>query len=172
MFTFAAFQNHFPLLRGRPFDFWGGYSFRKKYLVDWFRGKKILTMKYLLREKNSYIEKKAWLIILGKKLTLSCMSGEKVISPEVWRKKNSSPNQITHSPSQKSNGRPLTIVFVSKTILYHFGQTFSCNFGLASCLHRLRDRNCTKRSIVLISQLVYSFIYFYNWFTYKCSRTF
>ena len=155
-------------------------NFRKKYLADWFRGKKFLQWNtcgggggFPTLKKIIIIR----LIILRNKLTPSCMSGKKVISPEVAQKKNSSPNEITHSPSQKSNGRPLTILFVCKIIHYHFGQKFSCNFRLAtSRLHWLRDRNCTKCSIVLISQLlsqlVFLFIYFYNWYTYNCSRTF
>ena len=59
-------------IRGRPwFDFWGGVwmiSEKKKYSVDWFRGKKFLRGN-TWRKKNSYTEKKnlSWGIMLGKK---------------------------------------------------------------------------------------------------------
>ena len=40
---------------------------------------------------------------------------KKILSPEVWGTKFY-PNQITHIPRQKSNGRPLTREYVGQSI--------------------------------------------------------
>ena len=80
-----------------------------------FRKKNILQADFKEKHfshENSYTEKKnlSWCIILEKKILHLCMSGKKMILPEVW-KKNSYPKQIAHSlipPNrQKSNGWPL-----------------------------------------------------------------
>ena len=165
----------------RLIDFWGGgyCKFQKK-----------ISCRLISRGKDSYNEipgaggfptlKKIMiirLIILRNKLTPSCTSEKKSYITRVWTKKEFFPKPNHPFPFSKVKWSAPNYPFVCKTILYHFGQKFSCNFRLAtSRLHWLRDRNCTKCSIVLISQvlspLVFLFIYFYNWYTYKCSRTF
>ena len=92
------------------------------------------------------------LIILRNKLTPSCTSEKKVISPEFGQKKNSSPNQITHSPSQKSNGRPLTILLYVKLYSITLGKNF-----LATSVSQ--HRACTDcETEIARSVLLYSFL--------------
>ena len=92
-------------------EVWPYGWFQKKYILQTdFKGK------HFLQEntwgKNSYTEKKnlSWCTILKKKILHLCMSGKKILSPEVWET-SYYPKQITHSPlppnPQKSNGRPL-----------------------------------------------------------------
>lgn len=61
-----------------------------------------------LAKKYPALKKKylAWPITLEKNLTQLNVV-EKILSPEFWGK-NPYPNQITHTPPQKLNGRPLT----------------------------------------------------------------
>ena len=91
------------VLRGRTFDFLGGVWVisEKKYPADWFRGEKVLARKYLAI-KNSYTEKiyLSWSIMLEKKsYTVVCQEKNSISSG--FEKKNSYPNQITHTPPQK-----------------------------------------------------------------------
>lgn len=67
--------------RGRPFDFWEGGDFGKKYPADWFQGGKNLARKYL-GEKSSCTEKKnlSWGIILEKKSCTVVCQGKNSIS--------------------------------------------------------------------------------------------
>ena len=72
----------------------------KKYPADLFRSEKIVQgytwgKIYFRLKKNP-----SWLIMLEKNLTPFYI-GEKILSPEVW-KKNYYPNQITHTSPQKS----------------------------------------------------------------------
>jgi len=85
-------------------------DFREKYPADWLWGKKILQG--IPGKKNSYTEN--IMCNVGNKILHCCMSGKKILSPEVGKKINSYPNQINHThprpptPLQKSNGRPMT----------------------------------------------------------------
>ena len=72
---------------------------------------KPISKKNISRMKIPTLKKKSFMVYnSGKKILHLCMSGKKMILPEVW-KKNSYPKQITHSlipPNrQKSNGWPL-----------------------------------------------------------------
>ena len=73
--------------RGRPFDFWEGGDFGKKYPADWFQGGKNLARKYL-GEKSSCTEKKiSHGVSYWKKSLALLYVREKILSLEVWRKK-------------------------------------------------------------------------------------
>ena len=93
-------------------------DFRKKILQTDFKGK------HFSQEntwgKNSYTEEKKSFVMYnsGKKKFLHlCMSGKKILSPEVWET-NYYPKQITHSPlssnPQQSNGRPLRTFLLAR----------------------------------------------------------
>ena len=55
--------------------------------------------------------------IMLEKKSYSCMSGKKILSPEVWEKK-SYPNKITYTPPQKSNGRFPIFITLDTDCLY------------------------------------------------------
>lgn len=79
---------------GRSFDFWGervgGYGwFEKKKICILISREKILARKYLAK-------KISFMSYAGKKFLHRCMSRKKIISPGIWEKWNSYPNQITH----------------------------------------------------------------------------
>ena len=91
----------------------GWFQHRKKFLEEWFRGKKILVRKYLGKKiptlKKIYL---SWLIILEKKsYTVVCRGKRNYITTGL-EKKNHYPNQITHTlshPPKRSNGRLLAL---------------------------------------------------------------
>ena len=97
-----------------------GYSLRKK-----------ISCRLISSETDSYNEipegkhfqhwKKNLTYNTGKKLTPSCVSGKKVISPGIWRKKELFPKPNHPFPFSKVGLWPLTIVFNNNNnnILYN-----------------------------------------------------
>ena len=89
----------------------------------------IINVRKYPAEKIFCTEEKhlSWLIMLGKYLiSSSCMSGKKIISPEVLGKKF-----LSKTPASKSNARPLT--------------NFSCIDGYPISIGMgLRYKNCLQ----------------------------
>ena len=70
---------------------------------------KPISKENISRKKIATLKKKSFMVYnSGKKILHLCMSGKKILSPEVWET-NYYPKQITHSPfppgPQKSNGK-------------------------------------------------------------------
>ena len=73
--------SDFNVLRGQQFDFWGGVWVISE-LKDWFPGKIILAIKYLVRKFLPWKKYLSWRIVLEKNFyTIVCQ--EKILSPEV-----------------------------------------------------------------------------------------
>ena len=108
---------------GRSFDFWGEggggvWVIWEKKVCILISREKILARKYLA--------KKISFMYAGKKFLHRCMSRKKIISPGVWEKWNSYPNQITHKKvkwsAPKLNQKSLSLIIICTHLLalrYH-----------------------------------------------------
>ena len=97
----------------------------KKYPANRFQRKTFLARKLLHWKKKSFMVYNS-----GKKILHLCMSGKKILSPEVWET-NYYPKQITHSPfppgPQKLNGKNVSFGSLSSQRVH--SHEFACITG-------------------------------------------